>query len=191
MNKLTVTKKTKIVLDGKLYLLEEGDEIIVESLRESDKIKLANKLGITEITSVEDFWKSKEKIERSLKKRIGELRRMAEKQPSTKDEVDKGIKDIKIFLNTVNDFLRSFANKEVNDEINDDLIKRHEMTDEQLEAAKIKGDIEDTLRSHRAQEKEKLKRAFGETPEEATKRMRQEREKESKLFESVYNLLSI
>lgn len=192
MNKFTITKDTRIILDGKLYLLEEGDEIIVESLRESEKAKLAEKLGITEITSVDNFWETKSRVDKYLRKKIAEANRVKkELNREQSAKIDKRIEDVRELLDSIDDFLRSFASREVDEKINDDLIRRHEMTDEQLEAAKVKGDIEDTLRSHRAQEKEKLKRAFGETPEEAVKRMKQEREKESKLFESVYNLLSI
>lgn len=171
----TVSEDVEIVLNGQKYLLEAGDQIVLEDLDNKDREKLAGKFG--KVESVDDYWQKIKEIGNFLRSKTNQ----AKKLPQNK-QIEQKITDIYDFLdNYLDEFVMSLATPQVQDLINQDKINRSDASPEQQTMA----DIADTVSAHKRQNQQELAHAFGETPQQAVERMRKERTKEKRVFESV------
>ena len=83
-----VSKNVEIIVNGnERYLLETGDEIIVETLDNSQKTGLAKKFG--PVMDVEDYWRKLDEIKKFLRKAIGRARKEVKEGPK-QSQIIKG-----------------------------------------------------------------------------------------------------
>jgi len=179
----TVSEDVEIFLDGKKYLLESGDRIVLEDLSSKEVEQLKEKFG--PVNSVEDYWKTVDALKTYLKKTIGKARRTAKENEKLSPIIDRKIKDVKDFMDNIDDFVVSLADNKTAELINQDKIKRIQDIDQTSDFLKSSEDYKSE------KESEHIK-AFGETPKQAVERMRREREeRKDKLFESIRYLSSL
>lgn len=168
---MIVTEDVKIILNGEPYLLERGDKIIVvEALEHNIQKMILKRAGIDAIYGPDDFWRSKDKVEKHLKIQMGKMnRKMKSMTPeSTQFRRINSLKnDVKQFMNDGLDevLLSVAASDDVREAINQDKIERQKNVD----TAK---DVEQTIASTKSTKDEELRKAFGQTPEEYIKHKR-------------------
>jgi len=179
MKKFVVSEDVEIVLDGKKYLLEAGDHIVLEDLNDAEKDILASKIG--SVDSADEYWDALGTVKKFLLGIIGKAKKAAEITPEKSKIINKRILDVKEFLDyDLDEFVMSLATPSVQQEINADKISRSDKSADQQNLA----DMLQTIETSKRDSDKELKQAFGETPEEWRKRRREERD-EDRLFESI------
>ncbi len=165
----TVSEDVEITLDSKKYLLEAGDQIVVEDLNTNERQILTKKFG--PVNSAENYWATLDAMKKYLAGTIRKAMGVMEEKPSISVSIKRKIEDVKDFMdNHIDEFVISMASPEVAEEINQDKIARIKETEQFADFAASADDYK------REKEQEHIK-AFGETPKQAVERLRKEREK--------------
>ena len=172
-----VSKNVEIIVNGnERYLLETGDEIVVETLDNSQKTGLAKKFG--PVMDVEDYWRKLDEIKKFLRKAIGRARKEVKEGPKQ----SQIIKDIKEFLDEdVGDFVMSLADQKTQELINQDKIDR--MSDVETKA-EMQRSIDDY-------KKESQVKIDGLSADEWKEQNRKRKEREERIMESIDYLSSL
>lgn len=163
-----VSQDAEIILDNRRYLLEAGDIIVVETLNKNQRQALAKKFD--NVNNIADYWDTISAIRNHLRTAIPRARRAGRSSL---------VKDIKEFLDDeLEEFVFNLADSDTQKEINKDKIDRAKSVEQKAEFEKSLGD-------YRSKKRKELIDAFGETPKQATTRLRKEKERRDKLFESI------
>jgi len=174
----TVSEDTEIVLNGKKYLLEAGDQIVLENISSAAQKELAVRFG--EVESYESYLDTKEAIRKFLASAIANSDR-------TNKKVERVVADVKDFLdNYLEDFVMSLANPKIHETINQEKIEHSAMSPNQQNIA----DIDSAVSGRKQEHKQEMINAFGKSPEQAVKDMKAKKDEE-RIFESINYLYSL
>ena len=178
-NVYTVTENTEIILNGKKYLLEAGDKIVLETLDSSERSRLVPYIikEFGPVTSPEDYWKRIKNVKDHF---IAHMKKIRKKFGFDNPKVELKISHIKDFINDdVGNFVLSLADTKTQELINQDKLQR-------IKDSKVRTNINTTLNDNKTEKEKNQVKQFGKTAAQAVADARKEnKSKEDKLFESI------